>query len=67
MHPQIADFGEVGHLAGLTCLEHLWLAGNPVASASDYRLRVVRLLPSVRFLDGTRVTKHERDAAQALS
>ena len=64
---QIADFGEVEHLAGLKCLEHLWLAGNPIASASDYRLRVVRLLPSVRFLDGARVTKHERDAAQALS
>lgn len=66
-HKQITDFAEVGHLAGLSCLEHLWLAGNPIATASNYRLRVVRLLPSLRFLDGARITKHERDAAQALS
>ena len=59
--------GEVAHLAGLPQLEHLWLCGNPVATGTDYRLRVVALLPALRFLDGERVTKRERDAASALA
>ena len=64
---QISDFAEISHLSGLLKLEHLWLAGNPIAIMKDYRLRVIRLLPSLRFLDGTRITKAERDASRSLA
>ena len=64
---QISDFAEIGHLAGLQKLEHLWLVGNPITGAKDYRLRVIRLLPSLRFLDGEKITKAERDSARSLA
>ena len=37
---------EVRHLAGLDCLEKLYLKGNPVAKSASYRSTVFSHLPN---------------------
>jgi len=47
-------------------LEHLDLYGNPLEAEPNYRLQVIRALPSVKVLDNHAVTREERDAAAKL-
>ena len=51
-------------LSKLKKLERLSLSDNPVTQHSDYRLFVLKLIPSLHFLDFTRITDKERQAAK---
>ena len=63
----ITSCQSVSGLAELPRLREIWLEGNPVASAPDYRIAVLSLLPTVRTLDGAQVTAGERRHASTFS
>lgn len=50
----IAELSEIRHLRDLPKLRNLWLADNPCAECSDYRLTVIRALPQLQKLDNMR-------------
>ncbi|KAJ3165929.1 hypothetical protein HDU88_003804 [Geranomyces variabilis] len=62
---QISDIGELQHLRRLSNLNVLWLSENPIASHPQYRQFVISLLPNLRKLDDTDVTRQEREMARA--
>lgn len=63
----ITSCQSVAGLADLPRLRELWLEGNPVASAPDYRIATLSLLPTLRTLDGAQVTAGERRHASTFS
>ena len=48
---EISTLSEVHHLTRLPKLRVLWLADNPCAEASKYRLSLLRTLPNLQKLD----------------
>lgn len=63
---EIASLTELRYLQPLRRLRTLWLSHNPCAKASDYRLRVIRLLPQLTKLDNADITADERKQASSL-
>lgn len=71
---RIGSFDEVEKLGTNGALEDLLLIGNPIydkhedaaVTGSDYRLQVIKRVPSLKKLDGIPVDVDERDAAKAL-
>lgn len=53
-------------LGKLKNLERLSLSDNPVTQHPDYRAFILKLLPSLHFLDFTRITDKERLAAKSF-
>eukprot|EP00826_Nyctotherus_ovalis_P041513 TRINITY_DN4191_c0_g1_i1.p1 TRINITY_DN4191_c0_g1~~TRINITY_DN4191_c0_g1_i1.p1 ORF type:complete len:201 (-),score=60.42 TRINITY_DN4191_c0_g1_i1:137-739(-) len=64
---RIADISEVKYLVPLKRLRVLWLCGNPCADTPNYRLTVIRTLPSLVKLDDKEVTAKEREEAKKLN
>ncbi|KAJ1568323.1 hypothetical protein HK405_002914, partial [Cladochytrium tenue] len=64
----VRDPAQLLHLRGLPLLSHLWIEDNPVCAAlgGDYRVAVLRLLPSLLCLDDRPVGSAERARATAL-
>ncbi|KLJ12430.1 U2 small nuclear ribonucleoprotein A' [Blastomyces silverae] len=62
----IAELADLEPLKVLTKLTHLSLLENPVARKEHYRLWVIFLLPTVRFLDYQKVKDVERNRAAEL-
>jgi len=52
----IKDWSDVENLAQLPKLKSLTLAGNPLAAESDYRERVLSILPNLKILDGKQIS-----------
>lgn len=55
---KLDDWTSIAPLASLEKLDNLNLKGNPICSESDYRKRVVEMVPSLRILDGERFDAH---------
>ena len=64
---RVGAWAEVERLAGLTGLQELLLAGNPLATeaGAEWRVEVLRRLPRLLKLDGVAVEAGEREAAKA--
>ena len=45
----------------------MWLAGNPITSLPDYRMKIIQLLPQLSQLDGVAITAGERALADVGS
>ncbi|KAK8786543.1 hypothetical protein V5799_023680 [Amblyomma americanum] len=60
----IQDLNEVLYLKDLPKLKNLWLADNPCAENENYRMTVLRHLPSLQKLDNQTVQSHEVERAQ---
>jgi hypothetical protein len=59
----ICDLGELRYLQQLPALQVLWLLENPCAELPNYRLRIIKALPSLTKLDDNEVTAEERNRA----
>ncbi|KAI9209618.1 uncharacterized protein BJ171DRAFT_453769 [Polychytrium aggregatum] len=51
---QIATFADIAPLSSLIKLTHLNLKGNPICEKENYRESILKMLPSLRILDGDR-------------
>lgn len=66
---RISDIEDIRYVAGLPCLEHLCLTGNPVAITVDYRVKVFEHFGSRAvdiYLDNEKPTQKEMDTAFIL-
>ncbi|OQS01670.1 hypothetical protein ACHHYP_00413 [Achlya hypogyna] len=63
----VGDFDDVARLGVLPHLRTLYLVGNPVCDAPNYRARVLALLPQLAVLDTTDVSAKERQLAPFLA
>ncbi|XP_073525638.1 leucine-rich repeat-containing protein 51 [Phyllobates terribilis] len=61
----IGDLSEVDKLAALPELKSLTLHGNPIESEKSYRSYILSLLPNLKTLDFSAVTKQDRVTADA--
>lgn len=62
----ISDIAEVRYLQNMTALKVLWLLENPCAELPNYRLLIIKMLPSLDKLDNQAVTQEERAQASGL-
>ncbi|PGH19546.1 U2 small nuclear ribonucleoprotein A' [Polytolypa hystricis UAMH7299] len=62
----VSELADLEPLRDLGRLTHLSLVENPVARKENYRLWVIWLLPTVRFLDFQKVKDPERKRATSL-
>ncbi|XP_071989859.1 leucine-rich repeat-containing protein 51 isoform X2 [Engystomops pustulosus] len=60
----ISDLREVDKLAALPKLKSLTLHGNPIESEKGYRSYILSLLPNLKSLDFSAVTKQDRVTAE---
>ncbi|EGR27861.1 small nuclear ribonucleoprotein polypeptide a, putative, partial [Ichthyophthirius multifiliis] len=65
MNNRITELKEIDSLSGCQKLQRLVLYNNVVTQAPDFRLYVISRIPSLRMLDFQKVTKQEREQAQA--
>lgn len=63
---RISELADLDSLGGFKKLVHLTLKDNPVTSKENYRLWIIWLCPSVRFLDFAKVRDTERRKATEL-
>jgi U2 small nuclear ribonucleoprotein A' len=63
---QLRNLSEIKNISEFQQLEHLSLAGNPVALKPNYRLFVISCMKTLKFLDFQRVTETERQSAREL-
>lgn len=63
----INDFREITYLSSCTNLTKLWLKDNPISKAWDYRIQILRMVPSLKYLDDEEITQDERDMANTGS
>ena len=63
---QIKDFESLQPLTGCKNLLRLRLHLNPITSLDNYRLIIIHMFPSLRYLDFQKITKAEREASQQL-
>jgi hypothetical protein len=59
----ISDLSELRYLQNLPSLKVLWLWENPCAESSNYREKVLALLPNLVKLDNQAVTNEEKNQA----
>ncbi|CEL97089.1 unnamed protein product [Vitrella brassicaformis CCMP3155] len=64
---RISDLQEVEKIADLKGLVQISLAQTPVSRKPLYRPGLVRLLPSLRLIDGKEVTDEEREKAEMMT
>ena len=71
---RIRDMSEVERLGALPALENLLLVGNPLynefresGALAQYRVEVLRRVPSLKKLDGQPVEEEEREVARGGS
>ena len=64
---QISDLGELRHLQGLKHLKVLWLSDNPCASDSNYRTKIISILPQLSKIDSQEIGDDERTKASKLN
>ncbi|NP_001070236.1 leucine-rich repeat-containing protein 51 [Danio rerio] len=57
----IQELSEVDKLAVLPSLHTITLHGNPIVSERDYRAHLIAMLPHVKMIDFSAVTKQERE------
>eukprot|EP00656_Telonema_subtile_P043875 TRINITY_DN5016_c0_g1_i4.p1 TRINITY_DN5016_c0_g1~~TRINITY_DN5016_c0_g1_i4.p1 ORF type:complete len:272 (+),score=107.24 TRINITY_DN5016_c0_g1_i4:95-910(+) len=57
---KIAAFSGIECLGSLPALEELNLNGNPIQQESDYKRRVISMLPTLKVIDGEDILKEER-------
>lgn len=62
----IVDIAEIRYLQNMSALKVLWLLENPCAELPNYRLLVIKMLPSLEKLDNQAVTPEERSQASGL-
>ena len=62
----VVDITEVRYLQNMPALKVLWLLENPCAELPNYRLLVIKMLPSLEKLDNQQVTPEERTQANGL-
>lgn len=62
----IKELGDLSALSSCSHLTHLSLLENPVTKKEHYRLYILHLLPSLRFLDFTKIKTAERESATEL-
>lgn len=48
---QIKDMKELGYLTSLENLSVLWMSGNPIAHLENYRVNVIKNIPTLKKLD----------------
>lgn len=63
----ISDFSEIAYLGTCRNLIKLWLKDNPISKVWDYRIQVIRLVPSLKYLDDEEISQDERDMANTGS
>ena len=63
----ISDFHEIEYLGTCNNLIKLWLKDNPISKVWDYRIQVIRLVPSLKYLDDEEITQDETDMANTGS
>ena len=63
----INDFNEIAYLGTCRNLIKLWLIDNPISEKWDYRIQVIRNVPSLKYLDDEEVTQDERNIANTGS
>lgn len=63
---EFETFLDVKPLSIFTKLEFLALSNNPVSRLSNYRLYMIHLLPSLRYLDYQKVTLTEKELTSKL-
>ena len=56
----ISNINELIYLGTCPNLAKLWLKNNPISNLPDYRIQVIRYIPSLKFLDDHEVTNDER-------
>eukprot|EP01147_Barroeca_monosierra_P002615 gene2615-5517_t len=61
---QIKDMKELGYLTSLENLSVLWMSGNPIAHLENYRVNVIKNIPTLKKLDNIDITDSEREVAQ---
>jgi hypothetical protein len=67
---QISDWKELEYLKNLPRLKILWLRDNPLCrhmSITEYRRRVISILPNLSKLDEHDVTHEEKEEAKLLA
>lgn len=62
----IREFKDVRALQNCKNLLRLSLYLNPISTIPNYKLIMIKLIPSLRFLDFQRITKEEREKANKL-
>ena len=56
----ISDINELTYLGTCPNLTKLWLKNNPISKLWDYRIQVIRFIPSLIYLDDQEITKDEK-------
>ena len=56
----ISNINELIYLGTCPNLTKLWLKNNPISNLPDYRIQVIKYIPSLPFLDDYEVTNDER-------
>ena len=63
----ISDINELIYLGTCPNLSKLWLRNNPISNFWDYRIQVIRYIPSLQYLDDEEITQDERIMANTSS
>lgn len=63
----ISDFNELYYLKSCPHLSSLWLKGNPISQARNYRETVIKVLPNLKKLDDEVITPEEKYAISSDS
>ena len=56
----ISNMNELIYLSSCPNLIKLWLRNNPISSLWDYRIQVIRYIPSLKYLDDQEITPEEK-------
>lgn len=60
----INDIKELSYLGTCSGLTKLWLKNNPICNLYDYRIQVIKYIPSLKYLDDQEVTYDEKFIAK---
>ena len=63
----ISDINELLYLGTCPNISKLWLKNNPISKQWDYRIQVIKYIPSLKYLDDEEVTEDERIMANTGS
>ena len=63
----ISSINELIYLGTCSNLIKLWLRNNPISSLWDYRIQVIRYIPSLKYLDDQEITQEEKIMANTGS
>ena len=63
---RISDIAELDKLEEITFLLEITMSNNPVARKQLYRPKLLRKLPTLKFIDGREVTNEERERMELL-